>query len=59
MTRELHCADAGFECDENITGETDDEVMEKAAAHARDVHGLETIDEETGAKLRSLIHEAH
>ena len=59
MARVLHCADAGFECDENVVGETDDEVMEKAAAHVRDVHGMDTIDEETGAKLRSLIHEAH
>lgn len=59
MTRVLHCADAGFECDENIQGEDDDEVMSKAAEHVREVHGMDTIDEETGAKLRSLIHEAH
>jgi predicted small metal-binding protein len=59
MTRVLHCADAGFECDENIEGETDDQVMAKAAEHARDVHGINEIDEETGAKFRSLIHEAH
>jgi predicted small metal-binding protein len=59
MTRVLHCADAGFECDANIEGETDDEVMMKAAEHAREVHGLNEIDEETGAKIRSLIHEAH
>jgi predicted small metal-binding protein len=59
MTRVLHCADAGFECDANIEGETDDEVMAKAAEHARDVHGVKEIDEETGAKFRSLIHEAH
>jgi predicted small metal-binding protein len=59
MTRVLHCADAGFECDANIEGETDDEVMAKAAEHARDVHGINEIDEETGAQFRSLIHEAH
>ena len=45
MTRVLHCADAGFECDANIEGETDDEVMAKAAEHARDVHGINEIDE--------------
>ena len=59
MARVLHCADAGFECDANIEGETDDEVMAKAADHAREVHGMNEIDEETGAKIRSLIHEAH
>ena len=56
MTKELHCADAGFDCDETIEGETEDEVMSKAAEHAREVHGLTEIDEDTGAKLRSLIH---
>jgi predicted small metal-binding protein len=59
MARVLHCADAGFECDETIEGESDDEVMSKAAEHAREAHGLTEIDGETGAKLRSLIHEAH
>ncbi len=59
MTRVLHCADAGFECDETMEAETDDEVMSKAAEHAREVHGMTEIDEETGQKLRSLIHEAH
>jgi predicted small metal-binding protein len=59
MTRVLHCADAGFECDKTIEGESDDEVMSKAADHAREAHGLDEVDEETSAKLRSLIHEAH
>jgi predicted small metal-binding protein len=59
MTRVLHCADAGFECDKTLEGETDDEVMAKAADHAREEHGMDQIDEETGAKLRTLIHEAH
>ena len=59
MTRVLHCADAGFECDKTIEGESDDEVMSKAADHARETHGLDEVDEETSAKLRSLIHEAH
>jgi predicted small metal-binding protein len=58
MTRVLHCADAGFECDANIEGETDDEVMAGAAEHVREVHGMDEVDDETGAKLRSLIHEA-
>lgn len=59
MTRVLHCADAGFECDKTIEGESDDDVMAKAAVHAREAHGMDEIDEETGAKLRTLIHEAH
>jgi predicted small metal-binding protein len=56
MTRVLHCADAGFECDKTIEGESDDDVMSKAAEHAREAHGMNEIDEETGAKIRSLTH---
>jgi predicted small metal-binding protein len=59
MARVLHCADAGFECDKTLEGETDDEVMTKAAEHAQEVHGISEFDEATGTKLRSLIHEAH
>jgi predicted small metal-binding protein len=59
MTRVLHCADAGFECDKTIEGESDEDVMSKAAEHAREAHGMNEIDEATGQKIRSLIHEAH
>ena len=56
--KELRCADAGFDCPEVIHGETEDEVMSKAAVHARDVHNMPEIDEETGEQIRSLIHDA-
>jgi predicted small metal-binding protein len=56
--KELRCADAGFECDAVIQGEDEQEVMSKAGEHARQVHGMDQIDEQTGAQLRALIHEA-
>ena len=56
--KELNCRDAGFDCDEVIRGEDEQEVMSQAATHARDVHGMAEIDEETGQKIRSLIHDA-
>jgi predicted small metal-binding protein len=56
--KELRCSDAGFECQAVIQGENDQEVMAKAAQHARDAHGMNEIDEEMGQKLRSLIHDA-
>jgi predicted small metal-binding protein len=56
--KELRCADAGFDCPEVIHGETEDEVMSKAAVHARDAHDMAEIDEETGQQIRSLIHDA-
>jgi predicted small metal-binding protein len=56
--KELRCADAGFECEAVIQGEDEQQVMSKAADHAREVHGLTEIDEETGRQIRSLIHDA-
>lgn len=56
--KELRCADVGFECSAVIQGEDEQDVMSQAAEHARDVHGLTEIDEETGAKIRSQIHDA-
>ena len=57
--RELDCGEAtGLDCQEVVRGESDDEVMAKAAAHAKEAHGMNEIDEATGQKLRSMIHEA-
>jgi len=56
--KELRCADAGFDCPEVIHGETEDEVMSKAAVHARDAHDTPEIDQETSEQIRSLIHDA-
>jgi predicted small metal-binding protein len=56
--KELICADVGFDCDQVIHGADEEEVMSKAAAHARDVHGMSEIDDETGAKIRAQIHDA-
>lgn len=57
--RELHCADAGLDCEGVIKAETDDEVMRQAASHAADKHPELNLDGATQQKLRSLIHDAH
>jgi predicted small metal-binding protein len=56
--KELVCADIGFECSAVIRGEDEQDVMTQAAEHARDAHGLNEIDEETGQKIRAQIHDA-
>ena len=60
MTRELNCRDAGFDCEAVVLAETDDEVMAQAqaAAHVRDVHGMDEIDDTTANHIRSQIHDA-
>ena len=56
--KELNCRDVGFDCEAVIHGASEEDVMAQAATHARDVHGLETIDDETASAIRAQIHDA-
>ncbi|HTS45692.1 MAG TPA: DUF1059 domain-containing protein [Puia sp.] len=52
----LHCADAGFDCKGVVTGKTEAEVLEKAAVHAKEVHGV-TVTPELADQLKTLIRD--
>jgi predicted small metal-binding protein len=58
MTYVLKCADfLSLECAEEITGESADEVLEKAKLHAAEVHGdiNLTPDRIENAQYRTLV----
>ena len=50
----LHCADAGFDCKGVITANTDEEVLQQAAEHAKEVHGV-IVTPELAEQLKTLI----
>jgi predicted small metal-binding protein len=52
----LRCRDAGFDCNEEIRGQNDQEIMTKAAEHAKKAHGLQ-VTPEMAQKIKSLIHD--
>ena len=54
MVKVLKCADVGFQCAGVIRAESVDEVLRQAAAHARDVHGLE-VTPEIADKVKAAI----
>lgn len=56
--RKLNCSDAGFSCDGVVTGQTDEEVMTKAAEHVRNKHGMKSVDDATKKRLRAQIKNA-
>ena len=58
MTKELRCNDIMPGCEFVARGETEQEIMAKAAEHAKEKHGLNEIDEETAKKVRSQIRTA-
>lgn len=52
----LHCADAGFDCKGVIRAESEAEVLNQAAEHARNVHGVK-VTPALAQQLRTLIKE--
>lgn len=57
MPKKVHCKDLGFDCDGIVTGETEEEVLEKVASHAKEAHNLTEISDEVVAKVRSVMKE--
>lgn len=54
--KELRCQDVGFACDAVVRADTEEEVLRQGAEHARERHGMMTLDEKTVEKIRSEIH---
>lgn len=58
MTKRFACSSGGVVCRATIEGETEDEVLAKAVAHARDKHGVDLTQANTLARYaRSLVEE--
>jgi predicted small metal-binding protein len=53
--KRLTCREVGVECDIVFEGETDDEVMQKAAKHAAEEHNLPEIPPILDKKCREAI----
>ncbi len=57
MTKSISCADAGYDCGWSATAETEEELMNKVAEHAKAEHKDMEITPELVAKIKSLIKE--
>ncbi len=56
MTKEIRCRDVGVDCDWVASGETEDEIMKKAAEHAKKAHGMDELPQELVKRVRAAIH---
>lgn len=56
MTKKLKCADLVPGCDWHAEAETEDDLLQKAAAHAQSAHGME-VTPELAEKVRGAIYE--
>ncbi len=57
MTKSISCADAGADCTWSATAETEGELMEKVAQHAKEEHQDMEVTPELVAKIKSHIKE--
>lgn len=57
MAKVINCKDVGFDCEGVCRAETEEEVMQMAAAHAKEVHGIQDITPEIVEKVKAAIRE--
>lgn len=54
----LSCKDVGMDCDYQARGKTANEVLKKAAAHAKKDHNIKKVTKDYLESWRTKIHEA-
>ncbi len=57
MAKVVSCRDIGVDCDFVARGQTEQEVLQQCAEHARTAHGMNEISPELAEKVRSGIRE--
>ncbi len=56
--KQFACRDVVAGCDGVVTGETEDQVLAAAAAHASSAHGMHEVPEEVVTAIRAGITDA-
>ena len=57
MEKRLSCRDVGADCDFVACGKSEDEILQKAADHAKTDHNMNEIPKDLYDKVRSAIRE--
>jgi predicted small metal-binding protein len=57
MTYIVHCRDVGYDCDGVVRAETQEELLQQVATHAKSTHGLQEVTPEVVAKVQSVVRE--
>ncbi len=55
MAKLLRCKDVGIDCDFVARGKTEEEVLKKAAEHARKDHGVKRVTKDYINSWKKLI----
>ncbi len=54
--KDLHCRDAGMNCDWVARGNSEKEILDQAGRHAQQAHNM-NVTPELEQKMRGLIHD--
>ena len=57
MAKTVSCRDVGMDCDFVAKGETNEDIMQQAAEHARTAHNMTEIPPEVAEKVRGAIRD--
>ena len=57
MTKVVSCRDVGMDCDFVAHGETEQDILEQCAEHARTAHNMTAIPAEVAEKVRGAIRD--
>lgn len=57
MSKVLRCRDVGMDCDFVVQANTEEEILQHAAAHARMVHDMQEIPAEVMTAVRAAVRE--
>jgi predicted small metal-binding protein len=57
MAKVVTCRDVGVDCDFIAKGDTEQEVLQQCAEHARTAHGMTELPSDLATKVRGAIHD--
>ena len=57
MSKVVSCREVGVDCDFEARGESEQEVLQKCAEHAKSAHGMDQIPADLAAKVRTSIRD--
>ena len=57
MAKVIHCKDVGFDCEGVVRANSEEEVLQLAAEHAKSVHGVTELTNEMVEKVKSVIRD--
>ncbi len=57
MSKVVSCREVGVDCDFEARGESEQEVLQKCAEHAKLAHGMDQIPADLAAKVRASIRD--